>query len=54
MTQTERLSKLLRYFMDENPRYRNAALPVCETEQFTVLRGLLNIRKAVCLVALSL
>lgn len=46
MDNTKMLSKLLRYFMDENPRYRGVVLPSCEVEQFNILRSLFNTREA--------
>jgi len=44
MTQTERRRTLLRYLLDEEPRYRGAPIPTEETEQRQLLRGLMNVR----------
>ncbi len=44
MTQTERRTTLLRYLLDEEPRYRGAPIPPSEGEQRQLLRGLMNVR----------
>lgn len=45
MTQDERLARLLRAFLDEEPRYAGQALPPDTEERRQLLRGLMNIRE---------
>lgn len=44
MTQNERLLFLIKYLLSEDTRYRNMEIPTDETEQFRLLRSLVNIR----------
>ncbi len=44
MTQAERRIFLVRFLLNENPRYRDLTVPADETKQKTLLRSLMNIR----------
>lgn len=44
MTQQERLSYLMKYLIEENPKYYNLEIPDSESEQKRLLRSLMNIR----------
>lgn len=44
MTQQERLSYLMKYLIEENPKYYNLEIPDSELEQKRLLRSLMNVR----------
>ncbi len=44
MTQSERRIFLVRFFLNENPRYRDLRIPSDEAEQKMLLRALMNVR----------
>lgn len=44
MTQNERLLWLIKYLLDENPRYRRVQIPDDKAEQFDLYRSLVNVR----------
>lgn len=46
MTQDEQRLYLIRYLLDENPKYKDTAIPASPDEQWQLLRGLMNVRPA--------
>ena len=44
MTQDERLNWLIKYLLNENPRYRNVEIPMDNAEKFKLYRSLVNVR----------
>lgn len=46
MAQNKKVLYLIKYLLDENPKYRGIEIPDDETEQFRLYRSLVNIRPA--------
>ncbi len=44
MNQAERRIRLIKYLLNENPRYKNVEIPSDKTEQFNLYRSLVNVR----------
>lgn len=44
MNQNERLLFLIKYLLNENPKYQNIKIPTDKTERFKLFRSLVNIR----------
>ena len=44
MNQAERRIRLIKYLLNEDPRYKNVEIPSDKTEQFNLYRSLVNVR----------
>jgi O-acetyl-ADP-ribose deacetylase (regulator of RNase III) len=44
MTQNEKLLWLIKYLLNENPRYKNVEIPNDKTQRFNLYRSLVNVR----------